>query len=206
MEYFSLEYALLSIQSALLSVVTPELRAVVLDIDYDTEVLYIRYYYHGEVSEQLIDVWDCSIAEIDIGIRGFFDAKIERLDYPNPIPVRGRLAYLRKAPSGFQKPTFHMEECTFAYVMLAVQNVLLGVVTSELRSVVVDFDEKKRVLYIRFYYHGKVSEEIIELWNCAITEVFAAISENYTLDEKIERIDYPKEMPFRGRYAYLRRE
>ena len=29
---------------------------------------------------------------------------VERLDYPRPIPVRGRLAYLRKEPNTFSPP------------------------------------------------------------------------------------------------------
>ncbi|MFI5334357.1 MAG: hypothetical protein ACHQT8_04220 [Chlamydiales bacterium] len=206
MEYFSLEYALLSTQSALLGVVTPELRAVVLDIDYDIDELYVRYYYHGEVSEELIDLWDCSTVEIDTGIRGILDHKIERLDHPNPIPLRGKFAYLRKEPTSFQRPAFVMEECSFAYVMLATQNALLAVVTPELRSVIVDFDNEQHTVYIRFYYHGAVSEELIDLWNRAITEVISSMNFAYVLDQGIERIDYPNEMPFRGRYAYLRKE
>lgn len=204
MEYFSVEYALLSTQKALLEVVSPELRAVVLDIDFEAEVLYIRYYYHGEVSEELMNTWDCSTADIDTD-KGIFDIKIERLDYPNPIPMRGKLAYLRKEPPGFQKPIFVMEERTFAYVMLAVQNALLGVVIPELRSVVVDVDEEKRLLYIRFYYHGEVNQEVIDLWKMAISEVIALLP-GYALDQGVERLDQPSKIPFRGRYAYLRKE
>lgn len=96
MELFSVGYALLSVQNALLGAVTPELRAVVIDLDEESKVLYIRFYYHGEASEELIDLWDCAITEIDLGLDCFFDKGIERLDYPNPIPVRGRYAYLRK--------------------------------------------------------------------------------------------------------------
>jgi len=29
---------------------------------------------------------------------------------------------------------------------------------------------------------------------------------NYLLDGKVERVDYPKTFPFRGRYAYFRKE
>lgn len=96
MELFSIGYALLSTQKALLGVVTPELRAVVVDIDHEKNILYIRFYYHGEVSEDLIELWSCAITEVDVGPDCFFDEGIERLDYPNPIPARGRFAYRRK--------------------------------------------------------------------------------------------------------------
>ncbi len=88
--------ALIEVQNALLGVVTPELRAVVIDLEKDEKVLYVRFYYHGEVSEELIDLWDCAITEIDMGLNCFYDKGIERLDYPNPIPVRGRFAFRRK--------------------------------------------------------------------------------------------------------------
>ncbi len=96
METFSLPYALLSVQRALLGVVTPELRAVVVDLDDARQVLYIRFYYHGEVSEDLIELWNCAITEVDLGPDCFFDEGIERLDYPNKIPFRGRYAYRRR--------------------------------------------------------------------------------------------------------------
>lgn len=93
-----------------------------------------------------------------------------------------------------------------SYALLATQAALLKAVTPELRAVIVDLDTEKHILYIRFYYHGEIAEEIIEHWNCAITEVFADVGEAFTSDEKIERLDYPNKIPFRGRYAYLRKE
>lgn len=95
---------------------------------------------------------------------------------------------------------------TFGYAMLAVQAAILGVVTPELRAVVVDFDPAEPLLYIRFYYHGSISEDVIELWDCAITEASASLGATCLVDEGIERLDYPEKIPFRGRYAYLRKE
>lgn len=92
------------------------------------------------------------------------------------------------------------------YALLATQNALLGVVTPELRAVVIDLDNNDKVFFIRFYYDGEVSPEIIDLWDCAITEASADMELDYTLDDGIERLDYPQGIPFRGRYAYLRKE
>ncbi|HEV3270270.1 MAG TPA: hypothetical protein VGZ69_06455 [Candidatus Rhabdochlamydia sp.] len=58
---------------------------------------------------------------------------------------------------------------------------------------------------MHFYYEGEVSEELIELWQCAVTEA-SDLESNWELDDRIERLDYPQEIPSRGRYAYLRKE
>src|SRR5262249_28787185 len=93
-----------------------------------------------------------------------------------------------------------------ALALLSTQSALLQNVTPELRAVIVDIDEEEKIFYIRFYYDGPVSEDIIELWQCAITEASAGIDPNYGLDEGVERLDYPAKIPFRGRCAYLRKE
>lgn len=90
--------------------------------------------------------------------------------------------------------------------LLATQRALLGVVTPELRAVVVDLDEEHQEFYIRFFYDGSVSEDLIDLWNCATTEASAGLNPVYELEEGIERLDYPKKIPVRGCYAYLRKE
>jgi hypothetical protein len=98
MEIFSIGYALLAVQRALLDVVVPELRAVVVDICKETQSLYPRCYPDGEASEKLIDLWECAITEsiADLGLDYALDTGVERLDYPYKVPFRGRYAYLRK--------------------------------------------------------------------------------------------------------------
>jgi hypothetical protein len=90
---------LLSAQRALLGVVTPELRAVVVDLDNENNVVYIRFYYHGEVAEKLIDLWDCAVTEVisDMDVQYVLDERIERLDYPNPIQLAADLVFERIA-------------------------------------------------------------------------------------------------------------
>src|SRR5579863_9053632 len=103
LKVFSIGYALLSVQRALLDAVTPELRAVVVDVCKESDWLYIRCYYDGDVSEKLIDLWECAITEAsaDFGPDCVLDDGVERLDYPEKIPLRGRYAYLRKESSVF---------------------------------------------------------------------------------------------------------
>ncbi len=95
---------------------------------------------------------------------------------------------------------------SIGYVLLAVQRALLGVISPELRAVMIDFDQKQQLLFIRIYYHEEVSEEILELWECAITEASADLGPDCLLDDGIERLDFPQEIPFRGRCVFLRKE
>lgn len=210
MDYYSVPYALLSMQSALLGEITPELRAVCLDIDAQNQILYVRFYYDGESSEKMIDLWQCAITEASASIDAFcFDkSEVERLDFPKKIPDWGYLAYLRKEPIAYGKPRnqVKIEEKTIAYALIAVQQALLGVVTPELRTVIVDFDKETNFLYIRFYYDGEVSEELIALWQNAIIQAITDFGSDCKLDGAVERLDYPKEFPFRGRNAFRRKE
>ncbi len=99
-----------------------------------------------------------------------------------------------------------MKVQSMGYILLAVQSALVGVVTPELRTVVVDFCQEEHLLYIRFYYDGEVPEELIKLWKAAIAKAHANLGLDCRLDGEVERVDYPQEPPFRGRYAYFRKE
>jgi hypothetical protein len=213
MKTLSIEYALLSIQSALLGEVTPELRAVILDLDQDNVLLHAYFYHDGEASEKHLDIWSCVISEGSVDLEPEFltKAKIEQLDYPQEIPSKGYFAYLRKEERGLQLKKnslskLEIKEMSLAYAMLAVQHALLGVVTPELRAVIVDFDKEKILLYIHFYYDKEVSKSLIDLWLTAIAEIRTDFAPNSLLDHGVERVDYPFVFPFRGRYAYRRKE
>ncbi|MBI5346060.1 MAG: hypothetical protein HZB76_02835 [Chlamydiae bacterium] len=92
-----LDYALLAAQNALLDTITPQLRAVTVDLDIEKTIFYMNFYYDGEVSDELIELWDCAESEASADLGLFFvESEIVRLDYPNKIPVKGKLAYLRK--------------------------------------------------------------------------------------------------------------
>ena len=101
METFSLGYALLSTQGALLDAITPSLRAVVVDVCKDSQWLYLHFYYDGEASEKEIDLWQCAITEASahLGPDCDLDNEVTRWDYPKVIPSRGRYAYFRKESS-----------------------------------------------------------------------------------------------------------
>ena len=89
--------------------------------------------------------------------------------------------------------------------MLRMQEALLGVVTPELRSVTVDIDSNEKILFFGFFYDGELKSEFYDLAQMACSKA-AANFPQYSLRETIVRIDFPQKIPFRGRYAYLRKE
>jgi hypothetical protein len=91
-------YALLSVQRALLGEITPNLRAVVINLDAPNESGIIYFYYDGGISDKDFDIASCAITEITAAFpAGYpFEEHIERLDAPAEIPIQGSLAYLRK--------------------------------------------------------------------------------------------------------------
>jgi hypothetical protein len=93
-----------------------------------------------------------------------------------------------------------------AYAQLAILRALLGRATPELRAVIVDVPKEDKQACIRFYYDGRVSEKLIDLWECAISETWADLGPDYVLDAGVQKLDYPQEIPIRGRYAYWRYE
>ena len=135
---FSIEYALLAVQRAMLREVTPELRAVIVDLEKEKQILQICFYYDGQVNEKTLDLWDCAAAEASaaLGPDCFLETQFVRLDYPLVIPLKGYYAYLRKENNGsnFKPSTQHkikMTEQTIGYALLAMQSSLNGVVTPE---------------------------------------------------------------------------
>jgi hypothetical protein len=99
-----------------------------------------------------------------------------------------------------------MDMFSIGYALLSIQRALLGVITPQLRAVVVDVSKEEHLLYIRFYYDGEIGNKVLDLWECAITESSADFGPDCVLDAGVERLDYPQKIPFRGRYAYLRNE
>lgn len=98
MNYNSIEYALLAMQNALIGEINPNLRAVIVDIDKQRKLYYMRFYVDGSSSKQQIEDISCIMTEASAALTFNVNEDFERLDYPRDIPERGRLAYLRKEP------------------------------------------------------------------------------------------------------------
>lgn len=201
---------LLSIQNALGNAVTPELRAVTADIDEKNGNIVLYFFYNGEVTERLAEI--ASIAGTETNVGGYLNEEhIVRLDFPKPIPIRGKLAFLRKEPvlPKYEKGnrSFLLEDtCPLSVLCLDMQEALLGKVTPPLRLVTVGVDPDKKCLRFQFVYDGAISDEDFALATAAIQEASVSFP-GYEIDSRIERIDSPEETSAYGQQAaYWRRE
>ena len=92
-----------------------------------------------------------------------------------------------------------------AKALLSMQKALLGSVVPSLRAVTVDIDINNQIIFFSFFYDGEVSDELFDLASVASAEASSNFPEYYVKDI-IKRIDFPNQIPVRGRYAYLRKE
>jgi len=91
-------YAHLSASRALLGAVTPNLRVVTIKISPEQKMVIVCFFYDGEISEEDFETANTAITEIisDFPPDYDLDDHIERIDYPNPIPLDGRVVFERK--------------------------------------------------------------------------------------------------------------
>jgi hypothetical protein len=208
-------YLLLSLQRALLGTITPNLRAVTVDFVEINSYLNICFFYHGEVSEEVAEDINCALTEIDLDPPIIFNRNedfIIRLDYPQKIPVQGRIVYLRNEypPLLFkQKKSIEMANQSLppmAKFLLETQDALLGKVTPELRKLSIIVDENSKTSELFFYYDGTISEKIYLLAQDTIKDISSAFSD-YRVNQHIQQIDFPTKIETtNARTAYLRKE
>ena len=99
-----------------------------------------------------------------------------------------------------------LTELDLAYALISAQRALLGAVAPSLRAVTLDLDTKKKHLTVCFFYDGEINDELFELASCAITEIIADFTPDFSLDDQIVRLDYPQKIPVQGRLVYNRKE
>lgn len=206
-------YTLLSLQGALINAVTPQLRAVMVDIDPVNHEWLPCFFYDGELTEELLMLTSCILVEVETNTvkRYYCRETILRLDFPEKIPIRGKLAFLRKEPI---LPEFKREDRKFllkdavphAVFRLDMQEALLGKVTPALRHVSVGMNPDEKRLVAHFIYDGEISQEDFQLATAAIEESRGSFPD-YEMDSFIERVDFPNEKNIRGTWAaYMRQE
>lgn len=92
------------------------------------------------------------------------------------------------------------------YGVLSVIRALLGAVTPNLRAVTLKIDQKELVVKVCFFYHGAISDEDFDTAHAALTEIISDFPDNYDLDDKVIRLDYPNPIPVDGRPVFRRKE
>ena len=185
--------ALRAVGSGLMNGVTPSLRAVTVDFDPVEKMFVLFFFYDGEITEKLLEL--AYLADTDTDCQSYLNTcKVIRLDSPDPIPIRGKFAYLRKEPN---LPILKKESHSFLFetttpmvvYKLDMQQALLGKVTPALRHVCVGVDFYNKQLEAYFTYDGPISEEDWNLANEAAKE--ASISfPGYNTKNSIKRVDF----------------
>ena len=95
-----LEYLLLGSQRALLGEVIPELRAVIVNYDFEDLILTVNFYYDCEVTNEIYDLSSCIATEISCNFTidelNHVDENILEWRHPKKIPTHENLVFLRK--------------------------------------------------------------------------------------------------------------
>jgi len=184
-------YAVLAVQSALVDAVTFQLRAAIVDV-YEYE-LHLFFFYDGYIDEKLQDLLECASTEASTAFPPDFSLRstIDRLDYPMPIPILGKLAYLR-----------HEKMCRSA-ALLAMSQALIGKISPNLRAAKINWNDS--VIDLLFYYHGEIAELEKDLANSVAVE-FTERFPSYQINLEMIRSDYPHAISPVGEWAYLKQE
>lgn len=211
---FDLIEALLSFQSGLLGYVVPQLRAVTIDYLEKERVLDLHFYYDGEITDKLFDLASSSTVEVDPGLEiGTYlcnEDIVSRVDFPNKLPITGRLVYLRNEPKCEQyihnKYKFPADCSTMARLLLYVQQAMLGKIKENLRRIYLEIDETEKKIRYFFIFDGEFSDEDRSLADAIIDEASEPFNE-YRIERCLNRIDYPNQPNQMGkRAAYSRYE
>lgn len=202
---------LLEIQRALFGAVASALRAVCVDIDEKEEIMHFYYFYDGEITDELFEL--ASVATTEAFFSPYsVEQQILQLNYPQKIPIKGRLAYLRKnenLPADYTKEKKYKDvpELTpVGQLLLEIQQSLLGRVSHSLRKVLFSIDLDKKQISFSFYYDGEILDEDRTLADEAIKEASLAFPD-YLIEKEIIRVDFPTKISASGRrYAFERYE
>jgi hypothetical protein len=194
----SIHTLLLGMQYALLRAVTPSLRAVSVDLDTNRKKMLFFFYYDGQVSDKLFDLASVAILEATESMPPDYlpENHILRLDTPDPLPLRGKLAFLRNEPCLPQYKKENRSSLIDALppqtlLCLNIQEALLGKVSPALRFVAINANQN---LSFYFAYDGPISDKDHTLATNAIHEAGSPFL-GYIICSRIERIDAPRDFP-----------
>jgi hypothetical protein len=201
---------LIEIRSALAGSVAPQLRAITVDIDTRKKELIYFFFYDGTVTIELYELASVAITEVDLYTFEYtIQEHVVQLDYPQKIPIQGKLAFLRYEP---ELPEFKKENRAFllketlpvVVLLLDTQEALLGKVTPALRHVSVGVDTDLKQVIFSVTYDGPISQQDFSLARSIMKEGSVSFP-GYEIISDIREFDAPKK-PFTSerRCAYLR--
>jgi hypothetical protein len=89
-------------------------------------------------------------------------------------------------------------------VLVAVQQALLGEVSSRLRCVAVTWGEVS--IHLDCYFDGQVDEGDQDSMSCVETEAMAVFPSTHQISHAVHRLDYPNPIPKETTWAFFRKE
>ena len=209
-----MDYLLLELYGGLSNAVAPSLRAVTVDIDEVKKVLCFFFFYDGKITDELFEFASIAVTETGAMLFNYTaEFQIIQLDYPEEIPIRGKVAYYRYEPHlpKFQKQNrAHLlqdpEVRPVTVLILDMRDALLGKVTPNLRLVSVDVDVEQKILKYCFIYDGEISEENFQLATQAVQEAGNSFP-GFSIEKRVVRVDFPHQRGGEGLTAvYMRYE
>lgn len=186
---------LLEMQRGLFGAVSSALRAMCVDIDEKEEMMHFYYFYDGEIDDELFEL--ASVATTEAFFSPYsVEQHILQLNSPQKIPVKGRLAYLRK---GEELPIEYQKEKKYkdipgltlrGQILLEIQQALLGKAFPALRRIYFTISEEQKSIHLYLYYDGEISQADKYLAEEVLNEATESIS-GYRIEKQIARVDFP---------------
>lgn len=213
---------LISVQRGLSWNVFPSLRAVC--VESTENLIYVGFYCDGEVTDVEIDHCEDALSDIIADFSYLvedeggmeFETPIIRIDYPDPIPLRGDWVYYRHEDPSVDFKSFDLHslgvtsQTNRVKLFLSTIYGLLGNVFPSLRAVCAE--ESENLIYICFYYDGEITDRDAQLCKRSIDRVIECYihlsdgDKSIVFETPMMRMDYPQKMPLRGSWRYYRYE
>lgn len=91
-------------------------------------------------------------------------------------------------------------------ILLSAQRALLGEIDANLRSVQIDWDEEKGIIYLFFYFDREITPENTNSASCVAGEVAGDFHNDVSVKEQSIRLDSPTKYPDHKLIAFTRKE
>lgn len=209
----SLANIFFSVNKCLRGEVTSNLRAVT--VEFGKDFIFLYFYFDEEPSELEIEEAEVTLTEVlcDFSIYAsmFFYAVKIHFPYPYKIPDQGFLAFHRYEPEiGIKKKPFVFKlenkkpEISYFNIIVSTERSLIGCVTTNLRSVRVEYEND--FISLNFYYNQDPSELELQLADNVAAEVAGDFPEAKRFDVKKICFSYPQRIPSIGDLVFHRYE